>query len=66
MFQRRQSASGTVRHIIPGIKVEIADIEPSIEAENVEDAVRGFFNHVSELELKMSLIERLYRGNRKA
>ena len=59
-------ASGTVRHLIPRIEVEIADIEPSIEAEDVEDAVRGFFDHASELELKVSLTKRSYRGNRKA
>ena len=59
-------ASGTVRHLIPRIEVEIADIEPSIEAEDVENAVRGFFDHASELELKVSLTKRPYRGNRKA
>ena len=30
-------ASGTVRHLIPRIEVEIADAEPSIEAEGVEN-----------------------------
>ena len=60
------AASGTVRHLIPRIEVEIADIEPSIEADDVENAVRGFFDHASELELKMSLTKRPYQGNRKA
>ena len=59
-------ASGTARHLIPRIEVEIADIEPSIEAEDVEDALRGFFDHASELELKVSLTKRTYRRNRKA
>ena len=59
-------ASGTVRHLIPRIVVEIVDIEPSIEAEDVENAVRGFFYHASELELKVSLTKRPYRGDRKA
>ena len=58
-------ASGPVRHLIPRIEVEIADIEPSIEAEDVENAVRGFFDYASELELKVSLTKRLYRGDRK-
>ena len=40
-------ASGTVRHLIPRIQVGITDIEPSIEAEDVENAVRGFFDHAS-------------------
>ena len=38
--------SGTVRRLIPRIEIEIADIEPSIEVEDVENAVRGFFDHV--------------------
>ena len=59
-------ASGTVRHLIPRIEVEIADIEPSIEADDVENAVRGFFDHGLELELKVSLTKRPYQGNRKA
>ena len=49
-----------------GIEVEIADIEPSIEAEHVEDAVKDFFDNASELKLKGSLTKRPYRGNRKA
>ena len=48
-------ASGTVHLLIPKIEVEIADIEYSSEAEDVEDAVRGFFDHASELELMVSL-----------
>ena len=53
-------ASGTVRHLITKIKVEIADIEPSIEAEDVEDAVRGFFYNGSELKLKVTLTKKQY------
>ena len=53
-------ASGNVRHLIPRIDVEIADIEPSIEVEDVENAVRGFFDHASELGLKVSLTKRPY------
>ena len=37
-------ASGAVRYLIPRIEVEIADIESSTYAEDVEDAVRGFLN----------------------
>ena len=65
MFQRRQRTAGTVLHLIPRIEVEIAEIEPSIETEDVENAVRGFFDHASELELKVSHTKRPYRGNRK-
>ena len=46
---------GAVYHFIPRIQVEVVDINPKIEAEDVEDSVRGFFEHALELELKMSL-----------
>ena len=59
-------ASGTVRHFILKIEVETTDIEHSIDAEDVEDAIRGFFDHGSELELEVSLTKTPYRGNRKA
>ena len=35
-------ASESVRHLISRIEVEIADIDPSTDAEDVEEAVRGF------------------------
>ena len=40
-FKEVVGARGTVHHLIPRIKVEIADREPTIEAEDVEDAVRN-------------------------
>ena len=46
--------------------MEITDIDPSNDAEDVEKAVRGFFDHGSELELKVSLTKKHFRGNRKA
>ena len=60
-FKETIGANGTVHHLIPRIEVEIEDLEPSIEAEEVEDAVRG-----PELELKISLTKRPCRGTRKA
>ena len=59
-------ARGTVFHLIPRMDVAVTDIEPSIEAEDAEDAVRGFFDHATKLELKVSLTKRPYRGKRKA
>ena len=35
-------ASGTLRHLIPRIEVEIADIESNIEVDDLENDVRGF------------------------
>ena len=58
-------AIGNIHHLILRIEVEIADLEPSNDIEDVEDAVRGFSKHESEVELKFSIIKRPYRGNRK-
>ena len=77
MFQKKQreaghcikevfGARGAVRHLIPRIEIEIADLEPTIEVEDVEGAVIIFFDHDPELELRVSLSKTPYRGNRKA
>ena len=58
--------SGSVWHLIPRIAVEFPDIYPSTDAEDVEEAVSGFFDHVLKLELEVSLTKRPFRGNRKA
>ena len=54
-LQRGSWSQGTVRHLIPRIEVEIADLEPTIGAEDVEDAVRRYFDQGPELELRVSL-----------
>ena len=65
-FKEVIRARGTVRHLIPRIEVEIADLEPTIEAKDVEDAVRSLFDEEPELGLRVSLSKTPYRGNRKA
>ena len=57
-FKEVMGASGIVHLLTSKIEVEIAAIEPIIEAEDVEDAVRGFFEHGSKSELKVSLSKR--------
>ena len=47
-------------------RIEVEGLKPSIEAEEVEDAVRGFFQNGPELDLQVSLTKRPYRGTRKA
>ena len=64
-FKETVGSRGTVRHLIPRIEVEIFDLDPSIGAGDVEEAVRGFFEQESEIELTFSLTKRPYRGNRK-
>ena len=41
-FKEVIGARGTLRHLIPRMKIEITYMESSIEAEDVEEAVRGF------------------------
>ena len=65
-FKEAVGARGTVRLLIPRIEVEIADQEPTIGAEDVEDAVRSYFDQGPELELRVSLSKTSCRGNRKA
>ena len=43
-FKEAVGARETVRHLIPRIKVEIADLDPTTEAGDVEDAFRSFFD----------------------
>ena len=38
---------GSIRYLIPWIEVEISEIEPNIEAEDVEEAIKDFFDHGS-------------------
>ena len=65
-FKEVTGARGTVRHLILRIEVEITDLEPTIEAKDVDDAVRSLFDEEPELELWVSLSKTPYRGNRKA
>ena len=65
-FKEVTGARGTVRHLIPRIEVEIADLEPTIEAEDVNDTVRSLFDEEAELDLRISLSKTPYRENQKA
>ena len=65
-FKKAVGARGTVRHLIPRIEVELTNLDPTTEAEDVEDPVRNFFNKEPELELRVSLGKAPCRGNRKA
>ena len=57
-FKEVVGASRAVRHLIPRIEVEIADLEPSIEAEDVKEAVREFFEQGLEMDFRVSLTKR--------
>ena len=65
-FKEVIGVSGAVRHLIHRIEVEIADLEPSIKAEDVEEAVRGFFGQGPEMKLRVFLTKPPYSENRKA
>ena len=53
VFKEAIGARGTVRHLIPRIQVEIADLEPTIEVKDVEDAVGSFFVQRPEMEFRV-------------
>ena len=57
---------GTVRYLIPRVEAKIADLEPTIEVEDVEDAVGSFFDQGPEMGFRVSLTKTPYRGNKKA
>ena len=65
-FREAIGVSGTVRHLIPRIEVDITDLDPKIEGEEGEEAVREFCQQGPEMELRVSLTKRPYRGIRKA
>ena len=54
-FKEAIDARGVVGHLISRIEVEIADLEPSVEAKEVEEAIRGFFEHEAEIGLRVPL-----------
>ena len=55
-----------VRNLIPRIGVEITELHPSIEGEEVEGAVRKFCQQGPKMELRVSQLKRSYRGVSKA
>ena len=54
-----------MRHLIPRIEVEISNLDPSIKAGEVKEAVQGFFEQYSEMEFRVSLTKTPYRWNKK-
>ena len=54
-LQRGSWIQGSVRHVIPRIEIEITNLNPRIEAGDVKEAVRDFFEQESEIELTVSL-----------
>ena len=65
-FKEVISANMSVRYLIARIEVEIADIDPSTKAKDVVEAVIGFFDHASELEVNVCLTKRPFRGKKRS
>ena len=61
-FHKAIGVSGTVRHLILRIEVEITNLESSIQGEEVEEAVREFCHQGPKMKLRVSLTKRPYRG----
>ena len=58
--------SGSVRHLVPTTEVEILDVDPSVEEEEVAEAVRSYLREEPSSEVKVSLTRKPFRGTRKA
>ena len=57
-FYEVVGASGSVRHLIPMIELEVSGIGPRMQIDNVGEAVKGFFEHRATLDMKLSLTNR--------
>ena len=58
--------SGSVRHLVPTAQVEIFDVDPTVEKEEVAEAVRSYLREEPSSEVKVSLTRKPFRGTRKA
>lgn len=53
--------SGVVRHLILKTEVEILNVDPTTEREEVEEALRRFFGGKSPLKTRVSMTRTLFR-----
>ena len=58
--------TGFVRHLIPTAEVEIQDIDPTVEAENIEETVWSCLRELPSSGVEVSLAKKPFRGTRKA
>ena len=57
--------SGSVRHLVPTVEVEILDVDPIVE-EEVAQTVRSYLREEPSSEVKVFLTKKSFRGTRKA
>ena len=58
--------SGSVHHLVPTIEVEIMDIDPTVEEEEVAKAVRSCIQEDPSSGVKVSLSRKPFRSTKKA
>ena len=65
-FRDAVGESGSVRHLVPMVEVEILDVDPTVEEEEVAKAVRSCLREEPSACVKVSLTKKPFRGTRKA
>ena len=65
-FRDAVGESGSVRHLVPMVEVEILDVDPTVEEEEVTKAVRSCLWEEPSACVKVSLTRKPFRGTRKA
>ena len=65
-FHEAIGAPGCVRHLVPTVEVEILDIDPTVEAEDIAKTVWSCLQEEPSSRVEVSLTKRPFRGRRKA
>ena len=65
-FRDAVGESGSVLHLVPMVEVEILDVDPTVEEEEVAKAVRSCLREEPSACVKVSLTRKPFKGTRKA
>ena len=65
-FRDAVGESGSVRHLVPMVEVEILDVDPTVEEEEVAKVVRSCLREEPSACVKVFLTRKPFRGTRKA
>ena len=65
-FRDAVGESGLVRHLVPTVEVEILNVDPTLEKEEVAEAVRSYLREEPYSEVEISLTRTPFRGSRKS
>ena len=65
-FHEAIGASGPVRHLVPMVEMEILEIDTTVNAEDIAEAVGSCLREEPSLGMEVSLTKRPFRDTRKA